>query len=171
VPGSAKQSRPRCRTRLQQGQRGRLGEPARVYLLRLAGCALSHRGRASSGARPVGCAAYTWDIRGALSSGPELHRISCSTDMREREWCSAASNDWKRPASAHRPTLPAGRLCLRNLHRRSHWRRCAGGMQRVEATWNSGDPVLAEGFPAQAGWLQRRCGALLTLIGTGDTRR
>jgi len=34
---------------------------------------------------PVGCAAYTWDIRGALSSGPELHRISCSTDMRERE--------------------------------------------------------------------------------------
>ena len=34
---------------------------------------------------PVGCAAYTWDIRGALSSGPELHRISCSTDLRERE--------------------------------------------------------------------------------------
>src|SRR5450631_1324533 len=34
---------------------------------------------------PVGCAAYTWDIRGALSSGPQLHRISCSTDLRERE--------------------------------------------------------------------------------------
>jgi nitrogenase molybdenum-cofactor synthesis protein NifE len=34
---------------------------------------------------PVGCAAYTWDIRGALSSGPELHRISCSTDLRERD--------------------------------------------------------------------------------------
>src|SRR6202142_4159071 len=34
---------------------------------------------------PVGCAPYTWDIRGALSSGPELHRISCSTDLRERE--------------------------------------------------------------------------------------
>ena len=25
---------------------------------------------------PIGCAAYTWDIRGALSSGPELHRLS-----------------------------------------------------------------------------------------------
>ena len=25
---------------------------------------------------PIGCAAYTWDIRGALSSGPELHRMS-----------------------------------------------------------------------------------------------
>ncbi|MFW6239135.1 MAG: nitrogenase component 1, partial [Thermodesulfobacteriota bacterium] len=23
---------------------------------------------------PIGCAAYTWDIRGALSSGPTLHR-------------------------------------------------------------------------------------------------
>jgi len=34
---------------------------------------------------PVGCAAYTWDIRGALSSGPELHRMSFSTDLRERE--------------------------------------------------------------------------------------
>ncbi len=34
---------------------------------------------------PVGCAAYTWDIRGALSSGPELHRMSFSTDLRERD--------------------------------------------------------------------------------------
>ena len=34
---------------------------------------------------PVGCAAYTWDIRGSLSSGPELHRISFSTDLRERD--------------------------------------------------------------------------------------
>ncbi|MBN2442983.1 MAG: nitrogenase iron-molybdenum cofactor biosynthesis protein NifE [Spirochaetales bacterium] len=34
---------------------------------------------------PVGCAAYTWDIRGALSSGPELHRHSFSTDLRENE--------------------------------------------------------------------------------------
>jgi len=32
---------------------------------------------------PIGCAAYTWDIRGALSSGPELHRLSFSTDLRE----------------------------------------------------------------------------------------
>jgi nitrogenase molybdenum-cofactor synthesis protein NifE len=34
---------------------------------------------------PIGCAAYTWDIRGALSSGPELHRMSFSTDLRERD--------------------------------------------------------------------------------------
>lgn len=34
---------------------------------------------------PAGCAAYTWDIRGALSSGPELHRLSFSTDLREMD--------------------------------------------------------------------------------------
>jgi nitrogenase molybdenum-cofactor synthesis protein NifE len=32
---------------------------------------------------PIGCAAYTWDIRGALSSGPALHRLSFSTDLQE----------------------------------------------------------------------------------------
>lgn len=34
---------------------------------------------------PVGCAAYTWDIRGSLSSGPELHRLSFSTDLHEKD--------------------------------------------------------------------------------------
>ncbi len=33
---------------------------------------------------PVGCAAYTWDIRGALSSDKELHRNSYTTDLREK---------------------------------------------------------------------------------------
>jgi nitrogenase molybdenum-cofactor synthesis protein NifE len=32
---------------------------------------------------PIGCAAYTWDIRGSMSSGPNLHRLSFSTDLRE----------------------------------------------------------------------------------------
>lgn len=34
---------------------------------------------------PIGCAAYTWDIRGALSSGPALHRLSFSTDLQETD--------------------------------------------------------------------------------------
>lgn len=33
---------------------------------------------------PVGCAAYTWDIRGALSSGSQIHRLSFSTDLKEK---------------------------------------------------------------------------------------
>ncbi|MHB1412554.1 MAG: nitrogenase iron-molybdenum cofactor biosynthesis protein NifE [Thermoleophilia bacterium] len=34
---------------------------------------------------PIGCSTYTWDIRGSLSSGPELHRLSFSTDLREKD--------------------------------------------------------------------------------------
>jgi len=34
---------------------------------------------------PIGCASYTWDIRGSLSSGSELFRNSFSTDMKERD--------------------------------------------------------------------------------------
>ena len=34
---------------------------------------------------PIGCAAYTWDIRGAMSSGPQLHRLSFSTDLRVKD--------------------------------------------------------------------------------------
>ena len=34
---------------------------------------------------PIGCAAYTWDIRGALSSGSELYRMSFSTDLQETD--------------------------------------------------------------------------------------
>lgn len=34
---------------------------------------------------PIGCASYTWDIRGSLSSGSEVYRNSFSTDIREQD--------------------------------------------------------------------------------------
>lgn len=34
---------------------------------------------------PIGCASYTWDIRGSLSSGSDLYRNSFSTDLRETD--------------------------------------------------------------------------------------
>jgi len=34
---------------------------------------------------PIGCASYTWDIRGSLSSGEETFRNSYSTDLRETD--------------------------------------------------------------------------------------
>lgn len=33
---------------------------------------------------PIGCAAYTWDIRGSLSSDKRLYRLSFCTDLREK---------------------------------------------------------------------------------------
>jgi nitrogenase molybdenum-iron protein alpha/beta subunit len=32
---------------------------------------------------PIGCAVYNWDVRGALSSGPQLHRNRFATDRQE----------------------------------------------------------------------------------------
>lgn len=34
---------------------------------------------------PIGCASYTWDIRGSLSSDADLFRYSFSTDLREED--------------------------------------------------------------------------------------
>lgn len=34
---------------------------------------------------PIGCASYTWDIRGSLSSGSESYRNSFSTDLKEED--------------------------------------------------------------------------------------
>ncbi|MDF2537490.1 MAG: nitrogenase MoFe cofactor biosynthesis protein NifE [Herbinix sp.] len=34
---------------------------------------------------PIGCASYTWDIRGSLSSGDDLYRNSFSTDLQETD--------------------------------------------------------------------------------------
>ncbi|MDF2610620.1 MAG: nifE [Lachnospiraceae bacterium] len=34
---------------------------------------------------PIGCASYTWDIRGSLTSGEDLYRNSFSTDLREQD--------------------------------------------------------------------------------------
>lgn len=33
---------------------------------------------------PIGCASYTWDIRGSMSSHAQLHRLSFSTDLKEK---------------------------------------------------------------------------------------
>lgn len=34
---------------------------------------------------PIGCASYTWDIRGSLSSGEDIYRNSFSTDLKEED--------------------------------------------------------------------------------------
>lgn len=34
---------------------------------------------------PIGCASYTWDIRGSLSSDSEIYRNSFSTDLKEQD--------------------------------------------------------------------------------------
>ncbi len=122
---------------------------------------------------PVGCAAYTWDIRGALSSGPELHRMSCSTDLRERD--VVFGGEAKLEASLRD-------LIARHAPKAAFvYATCIAGVigddvgavcRRVEATTGIPViPVVAEGFRGT-----KRDGydvatrALLSLIGRGETR-
>lgn len=79
--------------------KGRQSQPIQCEADSAAGC-VSQRACVYCGARvvlnpitdavhlvhgPIGCASYTWDIRGSLSSGPELYRSSFSTDLREED--------------------------------------------------------------------------------------
>ena len=120
---------------------------------------------------PIGCAAYTWDIRGALSSGPELHRLSFSTDLRERDVIFGGE---KKLAAAldelierHRPKAAfVYSTCIVGLIGDD-----LGAVCRAAAA-RSGIPVIpvqSEGFKGnkRSGYLAA-CKAMFELVGTGD---
>lgn len=121
---------------------------------------------------PVGCAAYTWDIRGALSSGPELHRISCSTDLREKDVVFGGE---------HRLEISLRQLISKYSPKAAFvYGTCVIGVigddvaavcRRVELDVGIPIiPVLAEGFRGtKRDGYNAATSALLTLIGRGDT--
>jgi len=121
---------------------------------------------------PIGCAAYTWDIRGALSSGPELHRISCSTDLREKDIVFGGESQLE--ASTRR-------LVERYAPRAVFvYATCIAGVigddvaavcGRLEASLGIPViPVMAEGFRGtKRDGYTAATRALLRLIGRGDT--
>lgn len=121
---------------------------------------------------PVGCAAYTWDIRGALSSGMQLHRNSFNTDIRETEVIFGGE---KKLARALRELIPVHKpkaafvyaTCLTGVIGDDVEAVCRG------ATAEFGIPVIpvqSEGFRGtKKHGYSAACAALAQLIGTGDT--
>jgi nitrogenase molybdenum-cofactor synthesis protein NifE len=121
---------------------------------------------------PVGCAVYTWDIRGALSSGPQLHRLSFSTDLRERHvvfggetqltQCLNELIDQHRPAAVF-----VYSTCIVGVIGDDVEAVCRTVSARV------GIPVIpveAEGFRGtKKDGYTAACQALTTLVGTGPT--
>ncbi len=121
---------------------------------------------------PVGCAAYTWDIRGALSSGPQLHRMSFSTDLREKDVIYGGE-----------PKLYQALVQLIDHYRPKAafvYSTCIVGVigddvaaicRRVEAEKGlSVLPVHSEGFKGtKKDGYQAACTALFQLVGTGAT--
>lgn len=121
---------------------------------------------------PIGCAAYTWDIRGALSSGPELHRLSFSTDLQELDVVFGGE---KKLAKA------LGELIGRYEPKAAFvYSTCIVGLIGDDlaavckaASTRHGIPVIpvqSEGFKGnkREGYLAA-CKAMRTLVGTGDT--
>lgn len=121
---------------------------------------------------PIGCAAYTWDIRGALSSGPELHRKSFSTDLREREVIFGGETRLYRSLTElidrYEPKAAfVYATCIVGIIGDD----VAAVCKKVAA--EKGIPVIpvhSEGFKGtKKDGYKAACDALGTLIGTGDT--
>ena len=121
---------------------------------------------------PLGCAAYTWDIRGALSSGPQLHRLSFSTDLREMDVIDGGEKKLSRALC---------QLIDRYQPKAAFvYSTCIVGVigDDVEAVCRQvaalkGIPVLpvhSEGFKGtKRDGYRAACEALLKLVGTGST--
>ncbi|MGD8562033.1 MAG: nitrogenase iron-molybdenum cofactor biosynthesis protein NifE [Desulfarculaceae bacterium] len=120
---------------------------------------------------PIGCASYTWDIRGSLSSGPELYRYSFSTDLGETDVIFGGEQKLTRALdeliSRHRPQAAfVYATCMVGL--------IGDDIQAVckKASKEHGIPVIpvmSEGFKGnkRAGYLAA-CKALFQLVGSGD---
>jgi nitrogenase molybdenum-cofactor synthesis protein NifE len=123
---------------------------------------------------PIGCASYTWDIRGAMSSGPELHRNSFSTDLREKhivfggekrlfETLDALIEKYQPKAAFVYSTCIVGvigddveSVCKQMQNRK--------GIPVI--------PVQSEGFQGtKKDGYKIACDAMATLVGTDDSKR
>jgi nitrogenase molybdenum-cofactor synthesis protein NifE len=121
---------------------------------------------------PIGCAAYTWDIRGALSSGPQLHRLSFSTDLRERDVIFGGE---KKLAAALDELIDAYQPKAAFVYSTCIVGIIGDDVAAVcrKLTRSKGIPVLpvhSEGFKGtKKDGYQAACDALFKLVGTGST--
>jgi nitrogenase molybdenum-cofactor synthesis protein NifE len=123
---------------------------------------------------PVGCAAYTWDIRGSLSSGPQLHRLSFSTDLQEKDVVFGGGDKlYKSLIKLIEKYKPAAAFVYST---------CIVGVigddvkaisARVEReTGVTVLPVMSEGFSGtKKDGYKAACDALEALVGTGTENR
>ncbi|MBF0259742.1 MAG: nitrogenase iron-molybdenum cofactor biosynthesis protein NifE [Desulfamplus sp.] len=120
---------------------------------------------------PIGCAVYTWDIRGALSSGPELHRLSFSTDLQEMDVIFGGEkklyNALIELIDRHQPKAAfVYSTCIVGIIGDDMGAVCkrVGDEKGIPVL-----PVMSEGFKGnkREGY-QAACNAMSQLVGTGD---
>ncbi len=72
---------------------------------------------------PIGCAGYTWDIRGAKSSGVETNRTSFSTDMKELDVVFGGEKKLSSAIDELVGALPPScHFCVFHMHSWNYWR-------------------------------------------------
>ncbi|MBN2656134.1 MAG: nitrogenase iron-molybdenum cofactor biosynthesis protein NifE [Spirochaetales bacterium] len=120
---------------------------------------------------PIGCASFTWDIRGSLSSGPELHRLSFSTDLREMDVIQGGEKKLERAISElgelHKPSAVfVYATCIAGIIGDDIAAVCRRTAEKL------GVPVLpvhSEGFKGtKKDGYKAACDALAKIVGTGD---
>jgi nitrogenase molybdenum-cofactor synthesis protein NifE len=121
---------------------------------------------------PIGCAAYTWDIRGAVSSGPELHRLSFSTDLRELDVIEGGERKlYKSLIELIETYQPKAAFVYATCIVGVIGDDIAAVCKKASA--ESGIdviPVFSEGFAGtKKDGYRAACDAMATLVGTGDT--
>lgn len=121
---------------------------------------------------PIGCAVYTWDIRGALSSGPELHRLSFSTDLQELDVIFGGEKKLEKALNElidlHKPNAAfVYSTCIVGIIGDDLEAVCSKVAQEKNIPVL---PVQSEGFKGnkREGY-QAACNAMARLVGTGDT--
>jgi len=121
---------------------------------------------------PIGCAAYTWDIRGAQSSGPQLFRNSFSTDLQELDVIYGGEKKLSRALDKlieqHKPKAAfVYTTCIVGLIGDD----VAATCKQATARWGIPVlPVMSEGFKGtKKDGYRAACEAALQLIGTGST--
>ena len=121
---------------------------------------------------PIGCAAYTWDIRGSVSSGPQLYRNSFSTDLQEMDVIYGGEKKLEAAlleliAHYHPKAAFVYSTCIVGIIGDDVSAIC----KRVQE--KTGIPVLgvhSEGFKGtKKDGYKAACDALYKLMGTGDT--
>lgn len=120
---------------------------------------------------PIGCASYTWDIRGSLSSDKETFRTSFSTDMKELDVVFGGEKKLSKSIDElvelyNPPAIFVYSTCIVGI--------IGDDLEAIckEATERVGIPVLpvkSEGFKGtKSDGYKAACNALMELVGTKE---
>lgn len=123
---------------------------------------------------PIGCASYTWDIRGSLSSGSELYRDSFSTDLHEEDVIFGGEKKLARAiddlVGKYKPRLVfVYATCIVGVIGDDLEAVCKAAAQKhnIEVI-----PVESSGFIGnKAAGYRAACDALFRLINSGETEK